>query len=162
MMTDSPDNNPDNNVDKIENTDLAWMQEALVLAKQAQDKNEVPIGAIVVLDNKIIGQGINCPISLHDPTAHAEVQAIRDAAKNMNNYRLLNATLYVTLAPCQMCLAAMAHARIKRLVYGAHDVKKDISLGEQKILNHHMHIAGGVLEQECGLLLKKFFEAKRL
>ncbi len=130
------------------------MRRALELAKRAQSEGEVPIGALVVLDNGIVGEGWNRPIAAADPTAHAEVQAMRAAAKKLDNYRLTGATLYVTLEPCDMCVGAMFHARIARAVYGATDPKK-------LILKNKVALQGGVLAAECGAMLTEFFAAKR-
>ena len=129
------------------------MARALELAKRAQDEGEVPIGALVVFEEKIIGQGWNRPIAASDPTAHAEIQAIRSASSSTGNYRLTGATLYVTLEPCDMCIGAMFHARIARVVYGATDPKK-------QVLKNQVRIEGGVLARECGEILSAFFAAK--
>jgi tRNA(adenine34) deaminase len=134
--------------------DQEYMQRALALAKRAQDEGEVPIGALVVLQDEILGEGWNRPIAAHDPTAHAEIQALRAAAAKSGNYRLTGATLYVTLEPCEMCLGAMFHARVARLVYGATDPKK-------LVLKSTMTVNRGVLAEECGAILSKFFAAKR-
>ncbi|MDX2163818.1 MAG: tRNA adenosine(34) deaminase TadA [Gammaproteobacteria bacterium] len=136
--------------------DEAWMRFAIVLAKQAEFRGEVPVGAVVVYENKIIGRGFNSPISRSDPTAHAEIMALRAAAKKIGNYRLTGAVLYVTLEPCAMCMSAMVHARITRCVYGAHDPKKS-----QNITNHDVKRDGGVLAEEAGELLKSFFKERR-
>jgi len=130
------------------------MRRALELARRAQQEGEVPVGSIVVFEDKIIGEGWNRPISAADPTAHAEIQAIRSAASNLKNYRLTGATLYVTLEPCEMCVGAMFHARIARVVYGATDPKK-------QVLKNQVKIEGGVLAAECGRILSEFFAAKR-
>ena len=130
------------------------MRRALELARRAQQEGEVPVGSIVVFEDKIIGEGWNRPISAADPTAHAEIQAIRSAASNLKNYRLSGATLYVTLEPCEMCVGAMFHARIARVVYGAADPKK-------QVLKNQVKIEGGVLAVECGRILSEFFAAKR-
>ena len=130
------------------------MQRALALAKRAQDEGEVPIGALVVVDHEIVGEGWNRPIAAQDPTAHAEIQAMRAAAAKTGNYRLTGATLYVTLEPCDMCVGAMFHARIARTVYGARDPKK-------LVLKNPVAIEGGVLADECGAVLSRFFAAKR-
>ena len=130
------------------------MARALELAKRAQDEGEVPIGALVVFEEKIIGQGWNRPIAASDPTAHAEIQAIRSASSSTGNYRLTGATLYVTLEPCDMCIGAMFHARIARVVCGATDPKK-------QVLKNQVRIEGGVLARECGEILSAFFAAKR-
>lgn len=130
------------------------MHRALELARRAQDEGEVPIGAVVVQDGKIVGEGWNRPIAASDPTAHAEIQALRAAAKATGNYRLTGTTLYVTLEPCDMCVGAMFHARVARVFYGAKDPKK-------LVLKNSVEISGGVLAEECGSILSKFFMAKR-
>lgn len=135
-------------------SDEHFMRRALELARQAQAENEVPVGAVVVLDGKIVGEGWNRPISANDPTAHAEIQALRAAAGALKNYRLPGATLFVTLEPCEMCLGAMFHARIARTVFGATDSKK-------KVLKSQTAVEGGVLADECGCLLSEFFAARR-
>ena len=135
-------------------SDETFMRRALELARRAQAEGEVPVGAVVVLDAKVVGEGWNRPIASNDPTAHAEIQAMRAAAGALKNYRLAAATLYVTLEPCEMCLGAMFHARIARLVYGATDPKK-------KILKPQTVVEGGVLAEECGALLSGFFAARR-
>jgi tRNA(adenine34) deaminase len=135
-------------------TDEDFMHRALELARRAQEEGEVPVGSVVVLDNEIIGEGWNRPISASDPTAHAEIQALRAAALAAKNYRLTGATLYVTLEPCDMCIGAMFHARMARAVYGASDPKK-------LVLKSQVEISGGVLAQECGSILSRFFAAKR-
>jgi tRNA(adenine34) deaminase len=134
--------------------DEGFMRRALELARRAEDEGEVPIGAVVVLNDEIIGEGWNRPIAAADPTAHAEVEALRIAAKKSGNYRLAGATLYVTLEPCDMCIGAMFHARIARAVYGATDPKK-------LVLKNKVQLQGGVLAAECGALLSGFFAAKR-
>jgi len=135
-------------------SDEAFMRRALELAKHAQSEGEVPIGAVVVLDGEIIGEGWNRPIASSDPTWHAEIHALRSASSATKNYRLTGATLYVTLEPCDMCIGAMFHARVERVVFGATDPKK-------QVLRNNVQISGGVLAQECGALLSKFFAAKR-
>ena len=130
------------------------MRRALELARRAEDEGEVPIGAVVVFENTVIGEGWNRPIAASDPTAHAEVQAMRAAAAHLKNYRLTNSVLYVTLEPCDMCVGAMFHARIGRVVFGATDPKK-------QVLKNTVKIEGGVLAQECGALLTSFFAARR-
>jgi len=135
-------------------SDEAFMRRALELARRAEEEGEVPVGAVVVLDEAIIGEGWNRPISASDPTAHAEIQAMRAAAASQKNYRLTGATLYVTLEPCAMCVGAMFHARVARAVYGATDPKK-------LVLKNEVRIEGGVLAQECGALLTGFFAARR-
>jgi len=134
--------------------DEEFMRRALELAKQAQAEGEVPIGALVVLEDEIVGEGWNRPIASADPTAHAEILAMRAAAKKFDNYRLSGATLYVTLEPCDMCVGAMFHARIARAVYGATDPKK-------LVLKNKVALQGGVLAAECGAMLTDFFAAKR-
>lgn len=147
-------------------TDIDFMQIALELAQQAAIAGEVPVGAIVVKDGNIIGRGSNAPIITHDPTAHAEIQAMREAAQHLGNYRLVDCTLYVTLEPCAMCAGAIQHARIAKLIYGASDPKTGacgsvVNLMAEPKLNHHADIKGGVLAQECGALLSAFFSERR-
>jgi tRNA(adenine34) deaminase len=134
--------------------DESFMQQALALARRAAQEGEVPVGAIVVQDGRVIGEGWNRPIAAADPTAHAEIQAMRAAAAAIGNYRLSGAALYVTLEPCDMCLGAMFHARIARAVYGATDPKK-------KALKPSTAVEGGVLAGECGAILSEFFAARR-
>jgi tRNA(adenine34) deaminase len=146
--------------------DELWMTEALNLAREAGAAGEVPVGAVVVLDGQIIGRGFNQPISRQDPTAHAEVVALRDAATRLGNYRLPGATLYVTLEPCMMCAGAMMHARLARVVFGAKDPKTGVAgsvlnVFSEARLNHHAEITGGVRAEECGQLLSSFFAARR-
>lgn len=147
-------------------SDIKFMQYALALAEEAAFNNEVPVGAIVVKNGEIIGKGRNSPIMLNDPSAHAEILALRDAANNIGNYRLVDCTLYVTLEPCAMCSGAIQHARIARLVYGANDHKTGacgsvINLMSEPKLNHHAQFEGGILATECGAVLTKFFAEKR-
>jgi tRNA(adenine34) deaminase len=147
-------------------SDEDFMRQALGLARRAQEEGEVPVGALVVRDEKIVGEGWNRPIAASDPTAHAEIQAMRAAASVLKNYRLLGATLYVTLEPCAMCVGAMFHARIARVVFGAADPKtgaagSTVNLFEEKKLNHHALVQGGVLAAECAALLSGFFAARR-
>ena len=147
-------------------TDKNHMQIALELAIQAAAVGEVPVGALVVKDGVIIGRGYNAPISLHDPSAHAEIRAMRDAAQTLGNYRLVGCTLYVTLEPCAMCCGAIQHARIARLVYGASDPKTGacgsvINLMAEPHLNHHTEVSGGLMAEECGALLSQFFASRR-
>ncbi len=142
------------------------MRLAFDLARQAATNNEVPVGAIVVKDGVVIGRGSNAPISLHDPTAHAEVIAMRQAAQHLGNYRLVDCTLYVTLEPCAMCSGAMQHARIAKLVFGATDPKTGacgsvVNLMNEPKLNHHCEVLGGVLANECGAVLTDFFRQRR-
>jgi tRNA(adenine34) deaminase len=149
-----------------QDTDEAYMRLALELAHQAALAGEVPVGAIIVKDGIIIGRGGNAPIESHDPTAHAEICAMRDAAQHLGNYRLVDCTLYVTLEPCAMCAGAMQHARIARLVYGASDPKTGacgsvINLMSEPKLNHHTEMTGGVLAGDCGAALSAFFAARR-
>lgn len=148
-------------------TDSDFMQMALDLAKQAALNGEVPVGAIVVKDGVVIGRGANAPIGLHDPTAHAEIIAIREAAAILGNYRLVDCVLYVTLEPCAMCSGAMQHARIKKLIFGASDAKTGacggvINLMAEPKLNHHCEVISGVLAEECGAVLSTFFKQRRL
>jgi len=134
--------------------DAVYMRRALELAARAREEGEVPVGSVVVLDGKVVGEGWNRPIAAADPTAHAEVQALRAAAAALRNYRLPGAILYVTLEPCDMCLGAMFHARIARAVYGATDPKK-------QQLKPQTAVEGGVLAAECGRILSEFFAARR-
>ncbi len=148
------------------NDDQKWMREALVLAEHAMSREEVPVGAVVVLENKIIGKGWNQPIASNDPSAHAEIVALRDAGETIKNYRLLDAALYVTLEPCLMCVGAMLHARIKKLVFGAFDPKTGaagsvFNLFEDSRHNHSVDVQGGVLEKESAELLQTFFQQRR-
>ena len=152
-----------NNLDII---DQELMQVALQLAKQAALAGEVPVGAIVIKDGVIIGSGSNTPIVNHDPTAHAEIQAMRAAAIHLGNYRLVGCTLYVTLEPCAMCSGAIQHARIARLVYGASDPKTGacgsvVNLMDEPKLNHHTQVTRGVLAEPCAQVLSEFFAARR-
>jgi tRNA(adenine34) deaminase len=147
-------------------TDSDYMQMALELAAQAAEAGEVPVGALVVKDGEIIGRGYNAPISCHDPSAHAEIRAMRDAAQRIGNYRLVSCTLYVTLEPCAMCAGAIQHARIARLVFGANDPKTGacgsvVNLMAETRLNHHTDVDGGVMAAECGAALSAFFAARR-
>jgi tRNA(adenine34) deaminase len=147
-------------------TDEDFMRQALALARKAQEEGEVPVGAVVVLDERVIGEGWNRPISASDPSAHAEIQAMRAAAAARRNYRLIGATLYVTLEPCAMCVGAMFHARIRRVVFGAPDPKTGaagsvVDLFSQNKLNHHALVEGGVLAAECGAMLSAFFASRR-
>lgn len=148
-------------------TDENFMREALFLAEQAAQVGEVPVGAVVVKDGQIIGRGSNAPISGHDPSAHAEIAALRDAAQRVGNYRLVGCELFVTLEPCVMCVGAMFHARIARVVYGATDPKTGaagsvFNLFTESRLNHHARVEGGVLAMECGKVLSDFFAARRV
>ena len=147
--------------------DEFFMREAMSLARAAECLGEVPVGAVVVRDGQIVGRGFNAPIGESDPTAHAEIAALRDAARNLNNYRLPGCELFVTLEPCAMCAGAILHARIARVVYGARDLKTGVhgsvvDLFAVDRLNHHTQVLGGVLADECGALLSSFFAARRL
>ena len=134
--------------------DEAYMRRALELARQAEREGEVPVGAVVAVDGRIVGEGWNRPIAARDPTAHAEIQAMRAASASLKNYRLSGATLFVTLEPCDMCLGAMFHARIARAVYGATDPKK-------QVLRSQVKLEGGLLAAEAGMLLSGFFAERR-
>jgi tRNA(adenine34) deaminase len=143
-----------------------WMREALGLAGQAQQLDEVPVGAVVVRDGVIVGRGGNARVAANDPTAHAEIAALRDAARSLGNYRLPDCDLYVTLEPCAMCAGAIMHARIRRLVFGASDPKSGacgsvVNLFAERRLNHHATVVGGVLAGECAALLSAFFVTRR-
>jgi tRNA(adenine34) deaminase len=138
----------------VDPADENFMRRALELARRAGEEGEVPVGAVVVLEGRVIGEGWNRPIAASDPTAHAEIQAMRAAASKVKNYRLTGATLYVTLEPCDMCVGAMFHARIARTVYGATDPKK-------LVLKNPVKVEGGVLAAECGAALTRFFAARR-
>ncbi len=144
----------------------AFMREALALAAEAARAGEVPVGAVVVKDGRIIGRGYNRPISSRDPTAHAEIVALREAAAAQGNYRLPGCELYVTLEPCAMCVGAMVHARIARIVYGAADPKTGacgsiVDLPALATFNHHGRFEGGLLADECGGILREFFAERR-
>jgi tRNA(adenine34) deaminase len=146
--------------------DTNFMQRAFELAKYAASIGEVPVGAVLVLENEIIGEGWNCPITVNDPTAHAEIIALRKGAEKLQNYRLLNTILYVTLEPCAMCVGAMLYARVKRLVFGADDpkagaVRSVFKLLDESKLNHRIEYEGGLMAEECGALLQAFFKEKR-
>lgn len=147
-------------------TDLHYMQRAISLAQKAESEGEVPVGAVIVCNNEIIAEGWNQPIQLHDPSAHAEMLALRNASKIIENYRLNNTTLYVTLEPCAMCVGAMIHARIGRLVFGAWDVKAGavhsvFQLIDDARHNHAIEWRGGVMADECSMVLKDFFKRRR-
>lgn len=146
--------------------DERWMHEALALAREAEAAGEVPAGAVVVRDGAIVGRGYNAPILHHDPTAHAEIQALRDAARRLGNYRLPGCELFVTLEPCAMCAGAILHARIARVVYGASDPKTGacgsvIDLFSEQRLNHRTAVQAGVLKEMCGAMLSAFFARRR-
>jgi len=147
-------------------TDVDFMRRALKLAKRAEEHLEVPVGAVVVQEGAVIGEGWNRPISDHDPTSHAEIVALRDAAARMQNYRLTGATLYVTLEPCAMCIGAVFNARVARVVFGAWDLKAGacgsvFDLPRESRLTHRPDVFGGVCSEECGDLLRRFFDARR-
>ena len=148
------------------NNDEKWMSLALKQAIKAEEEGEVPVGAILVKDGLVIAKAHNQPISTNDATAHAEIQLIRNAGKKQENYRLTGTSLYVTLEPCAMCLGAMMHARIERIIYGAHDSKTGVcgsseNLFNANCFNHKIDLVSGVLENECKQLLKKFFISRR-
>ncbi|UCC14150.1 MAG: tRNA adenosine(34) deaminase TadA [Gammaproteobacteria bacterium] len=150
----------------IAESDARHMQRAIQLGQRARDEGEVPVGALVVLNGEVVGEGWNQPIGSRDPSAHAEILALRSAAKNVGNYRLVGATVYATLEPCAMCAGAMVHARIARLVYGARDPKSGAAgsvfdlLGSSK-LNHRVEVTADMLASECGELLRAFFRSRR-
>jgi tRNA(adenine34) deaminase len=153
-------------MDERSSLDQFWMQRAIELARIAESRGEVPVGAVLVKDDQIIGEGFNSPISENDPTAHAEIRAIRDAAKRLGNYRLLNTSLYVTLEPCVMCVGAIVHARIGEVIYGATEPRTGAAGSVFDILtspehNHRVELRGGVLADECSQLLKGFFQQRR-
>jgi tRNA(adenine34) deaminase len=142
------------------------MREALALARQAEDEGEVPVGAVVVIDGEIVGRGWNAPVARHDPTAHAEIVALRDAAARIGNYRLPGAALYCTLEPCVMCAGALVAARISRLVFGARDlrfggVRSKFQIVDSDVLNHRAEVLEGILGPECVELIREFFAGKR-
>jgi len=150
----------------VSDADRHWMGRALDLARRAQAAGEVPVGAVVVMGDELVGEGWNRPISAHDATAHAEIQALRAAGEHLGNYRLVECDLYVTLEPCAMCAGAMIHARIRRLVYGATDPKTGAAgsvfdIVRSPSLNHQLEVSKGVLANECGELLRDFFRARR-
>jgi len=149
-----------------EQQDQYWMHYALTLADKAEQAGEIPVGAVLVKDNQIIGEGWNQSISEHDPSAHAEMIAVRQGAKQLQNYRLLNTTLYVTLEPCAMCAGLLVHSRITRLVFGAYDAKTGavgsvMNLVQHPMLNHQLQVTGGVLADRCGAKLSEFFRQRR-
>jgi len=149
-----------------ETDDAAWMRHAFRLAERAEALGEVPVGAVVVRNDRCLAEGWNSPIGMNDPTAHAEIIALRAAGSAVGNYRLIDATLYVTLEPCVMCMGAISHARVKRLVFGAFDPKRGavchaLNLTDAPFLNHRVDWQGGVLEAECSGLLKNFFKSRR-
>ncbi|WP_340676741.1 tRNA adenosine(34) deaminase TadA [Paraglaciecola sp.] len=146
--------------------DIYWMKHALSLADNAEQQGEIPVGSVLVVDNKVVGEGWNQSISLHDPSAHAEMQAIRQAGQRLQNYRMVDATLYVTLEPCPMCAGLLVHSRIARLVFGAADYKTGaagsvMNLLENKQLNHQVNITGGIEDEVCGEKISAFFRYRR-
>src|ERR1700722_4728075 len=150
----------------MQTADEAFMQDALTLAREAEANGEVPVGAVVVLNDEVIGRGFNSPVRISDPTAHAEMLALREAGATLRNYRLEGATLYATLEPCVMCAGALVAARVRRLVFGARDlrfggVRSKFRLADSEVLNHQVEIVEGVLAAECTELLQKFFERRR-
>ncbi|WP_213996663.1 tRNA adenosine(34) deaminase TadA [Arsukibacterium sp.] len=147
-------------------TDQHWMQRALQLAAKAEEAGEVPVGAVIVKDNMLIAEGYNQMISLNDPSAHAEMQAVRQAGQQLQNYRLTDCTLYVTLEPCSMCAGMLVHSRLARLVFGASDYKTGaagsvMNLVQHPQLNHQLEVTGGVLAEECATRLSAFFQRRR-
>jgi tRNA(adenine34) deaminase len=147
-------------------TDEDYVRRALTLARRAQESNEVPVGALVVIRGKVVGEGWNQPVGTHDPTAHAEIVALRAAAAHAGNYRLESATLYVTLEPCAMCVGAAIQARVARLVFGAWDLKAGacgsvFDLTREPKLNHRLDVFGGVCAEDCREILRRFFETRR-
>ena len=143
-----------------------WMLAALALAKQAAQHDEVPVGAVVVKDNQIVGSGFNQPIGRHDPTAHAEIMALRDAAQTLGNYRLPGCTLVVTLEPCTMCAGALVHARIEQLIFGTKEPRAGAVCSSARVLdnsglNHKVTVVDGLLEKECRALMSSFFQGRR-
>ncbi|WP_462159213.1 tRNA adenosine(34) deaminase TadA [Pseudoalteromonas sp. GB56] len=146
--------------------DQYWMQKALECAQRAEAIDEIPVGAVLVKDDELIAQGWNQSITLNDPSAHAEMMAIRDAGKALNNYRLIDCTLYVTLEPCSMCAGLLVHSRIKRLVFGATDLKTGsagsiMNLVQEPRLNHQLEVTSGVLAEQCAEQLSAFFKRRR-
>lgn len=147
-------------------SDEQYMDEALALARRAEERGEVPVGAVLVIDEAIAGRGYNSPVARSDPTAHAEILALREAASAAANYRLEDATLYVTLEPCVMCAGALVVARIRRLVFGARDlrfggVRSKFRIADSDLLNHRIEITEGVLAAECTEMLRRFFQSRR-
>ena len=151
----------------MDERDRYWMRRVLELAQRAAAAGEVPVGAVLVLDNEAVGEGWNQPISRCDPTAHAEIMALQAAAARLGNYRLVNSTLYVTLEPCAMCAGAMIHARVGRVVFGATDPRAGaagsiFNILQSARLNHRAEVVGGLLAEECGAVLRDFFRARRV
>lgn len=154
------------NEQHIEQDDKKWMQYAMKLAEKAQAQGEIPVGALIVKDGVIVGEGWNQSITLNDPTAHAEIMALRDAGNNLQNYRIVDATMYVSLEPCPMCTSALIHARIKRLVFGASDYKTGAIHSVMKLLEHDSHnhkieVTSGIRKEECSKQISSFFKQKR-
>jgi len=152
--------------DGCNNLDASYMRQAMLLAEKAQAIGEVPVGAIVVVDSLIIGEGYNQSITTHDPSAHAEMLALKEAARNLQNYRLVDATLYVTLEPCPMCAGLLVHGRVKRIVFGAYDQKTGatgtvMNLVQHESLNHKIEVTGGCLQNECSAQISDFFKQRR-
>lgn len=157
---------PEKEDESANSSDELWMAEALQLAREAGEHGEVPVGAVVVMAGGLVGRGFNAPILLNDPTAHAEIRALRQAADLLRNYRLTGSTLFTTMEPCPMCAGALVHARISRLVYGARDlrfggVRSKFRIADSDLLNHQVEIVEGVLAAECVDLLQAFFASKR-
>ncbi len=153
-------------IQELPTHDQLFMQRAIELAQQAEAINEIPVGAVVVYQGKIIGEGFNQSITLHDPSAHAEMQAIRQAGQYLNNYRLIGCSLYVTLEPCSMCAGLLVHSRIKRLIYGASDTKTGaagsvFNLVTNEKLNHQIEVNAGVMSKQCSEILSAFFKRRR-
>jgi tRNA(adenine34) deaminase len=147
-------------------TDEAFMRAALDLAREAWERGEVPVGAVVVVDGEILGRGFNQPVSLNDPTAHAEIVALREAGREAGNYRLPGSTIYVTIEPCQMCVGAMVHARVGRVVYGTPEpkagaIESAMRAHEHPSLNHRLEVTGHVLEADCRDVIQAFFRERR-
>jgi tRNA(adenine34) deaminase len=165
-INEQPPKEAQNPLDVQTQVDQQWMLQALLLADRAAELGEVPVGALVVLEGEIIGRGWNQPITRHDPTAHAEIMALRDAAAQVGNYRVVNADLYVTLEPCSMCAGAMVHGRIKRVIFGAYEPKAGVIVSRQYFLqqgwlNHHVEYAEGVMADLCGDKISQFFKMRR-
>jgi len=147
-------------------TDAYWMERALEFARQSAENGEVPVGAVLIREDKLLAGTGNAPINNNDPTAHAEILALRSGAEKLQNYRLPETTLYVTLEPCIMCMGAIIHSRVKRLVFGATDPKTGAAhsvyqIGQDGILNHKLVVSGGILKDECSKMLKEFFKSRR-
>ena len=152
--------------DADEDKHRKWMKHALMLAERSREEGEVPVGALIVKDDELIAEGWNRPIDTHDATAHAEIMAIREAGRVLNNYRLPDTRIYVTLEPCTMCAGAIIHARIGQLFFGAPDPRTGtagsaIDLFSQTYHNHQVNVTGGIMQDECGEILKSFFKARR-